>query len=59
MTRRLVIGGAGAGKTTHLLNIVERALSNGTDPARIAFVAFTNAAADEAKNRADRAGHSR
>lgn len=48
----LVLGGPGAGKTTRLLSIMEEALDNGTPPERVAFVAFTRAAAKEATDRA-------
>lgn len=54
MTRRqtLVLGGPGSGKTTRLLNVMEKALDRGVPPSRIAFNAFTNAASDEARVRA-------
>lgn len=52
MTQTLILGGPGTGKTTRLLNIMEGALDRGVAPERIAFCAFTNAAADEARNRA-------
>lgn len=50
--RSLILGGPGAGKTTRLLGEVESCLSRGVPPSGIAFVAFTNAAADEARARA-------
>ena len=49
---RLIVGGPGSGKTTRLLREVKKALRAGTPPERIAFVAFTNAAANEARGRA-------
>lgn len=52
MDAKLVLGGPGCGKTTRLLQIMEQELSAGVPAHRIAYVAFTNAAADEAKNRA-------
>lgn len=52
MKRYLVLGGPGAGKTTRLLQLMEQAMQGGMAPQEIAFVAFTNAAADEAKARA-------
>ena len=47
-----IFGPPGTGKTTTLLNMVEEALSNGTSPNTIAFLAFTRKAANEAKERA-------
>lgn len=47
----LILGGPGCGKTTALLNIVEQAFSRGVKPDRIAYVAFTRKAAQEAKER--------
>ncbi|UXO93761.1 ATP-dependent DNA helicase [Pseudanabaena phage Pan1] len=47
----LILGGPGCGKTTALLNIVEQAFSRGVEPDRIAFVAFTRKAAQEARER--------
>ena len=52
MTKYLVLGGPGAGKTERLLGVVEAALDAGQAPNELAFVAFTNAAADEARERA-------
>ena len=50
--RKIVLGGPGVGKTHSLLARVEEALRAGVPPTRIAFVAFTRAAAEEAKSRA-------
>lgn len=49
---RVVFGGPGTGKTTHLLNIVGQALEDGIPPSQIAYMAFTRKAANEAKARA-------
>ena len=47
-----IFGPPGTGKTTTLLNLVDRSLSDGTPPNKIAFFAFTRKAASEAKERA-------
>jgi DNA helicase-2/ATP-dependent DNA helicase PcrA len=52
----LVLGGPGCGKTTRLLQLVTEELASGTPPERIAFVAFTRAAATEARERAKAIG---
>ena len=52
MTRTLLLGSPGTGKTESLLKRVDEALASGIKPHEIAFVTFTNAAADEAKERA-------
>jgi DNA helicase-2/ATP-dependent DNA helicase PcrA len=52
VTTHLVLGGPGCGKTTRLLSIVAEEMGRGVPPDRIAFVAFTRAAAHEARRRA-------
>lgn len=52
MRRTLVLGGPGAGKTYKLIQVMKAAIRRGVAPDQIAFVAFTNAAADEARGRA-------
>lgn len=47
----LILGGPGCGKTTALLKIVEAAFDKGVEPHRVAFVAFTRKAAQEARER--------
>lgn len=49
---QLILGGPGCGKTTRLIEIVKQSLAEGISASRIAFVAFTKAAAEEAKNKA-------
>lgn len=46
-----IYGPPGTGKTAHLINIVQYAIKRGVDPKHIAFLSFTNAAADEAQAR--------
>lgn len=52
MKAELRLGGPGTGKTTELLNEVEKALDEGVAPSQIAFCSFTKAAVNEAINRA-------
>ena len=49
---QVILGPPGTGKTTTLLKIVEDALARGISPERIAYLAFTRKAANEAKERA-------
>ena len=44
-----IFGPPGTGKTTTLLNMVDKALEEGTPPMSVAFLAFTRKAATEAK----------
>jgi len=48
----IVLGPPGTGKTTKLLNLVEKYLSSGVAPDRIGYFAFTRRAATEAVERA-------
>jgi len=47
-----VFGPPGSGKTTYLLNIVEKELGEGVSSARIGYFSFTRKAAHEARDRA-------
>ena len=48
---RRIYGPPGTGKTTRLVNIASEAIRNGIKPEDIGYFAFTNVAADEAKDR--------
>ena len=50
--KKIIFGPPGTGKTTRLLNIVEQELRIGVPPDRIAYLAFTRKAAQEAVQRA-------
>lgn len=47
-----LIGGAGTGKTTELMRILDGVLTKGVDPLQVGFVSFTKAARREASSRA-------
>jgi ATP:corrinoid adenosyltransferase len=49
---RKVFGPPGSGKTTYLLNVVDRELGGGLSPMQIGYFSFTKKAATEAKDRA-------
>lgn len=52
MKTRLVLGSAGCGKTTYLLNEVDEFIKSGIPPNKIAYLSFTKKAAEEAIERA-------
>lgn len=47
-----IIGGAGTGKTYHLLQLMQKVIETGVSPMQIGFVTFTKAARREASERA-------
>lgn len=51
VSTRLVIAGAGTGKTTTILGLVKYLISRGADPDSILLLSYTNASADELKMR--------
>src|SRR5262249_21459794 len=48
----VILGPPGCGKTTYQLDVMERELKAGVRPDKLAFLAFTKKAAEEAKTRA-------
>jgi len=50
----LIIAGAGTGKTTTLIHRVAHMINSGIEPESILLLTFTNAAAQEMKDRADK-----
>ena len=48
----ILSGGPGTGKTTTLLNKLDRLFARGVKPYQIAYLSFTNKAVNEAKQRA-------
>ena len=51
-TPLIILGSPGCGKTTRLLELVDKELDRGVPPDRIAYVTFTKRAAEEAVTRA-------
>ena len=48
----IILGPPGTGKTSTLLSLVEEYIDKGISPNKIGYFAFTNRAANEAKERA-------
>jgi superfamily I DNA/RNA helicase len=47
-----IFGPPGSGKTTYLLDVVQKELTNGISPLSIGYFSFTKKAANEARTRA-------
>lgn len=52
MVIQKIFGPPGSGKTTYLLNVVDRELEEGVSPSRIGYFSFTRKASNEARDRA-------
>lgn len=53
-SKHLILGPPGTGKTTYLLDVIDRCLEKGVHPTRIAYYSFTRAATLEAQERASK-----
>ena len=52
MKHNIVLGPPGTGKTTYLLNTVDKLFTDGVRPYELGYLAFTKKAANEALSRA-------